>query len=328
MSGFAPAWLATRHAVAAGLKETRDGGIQHKRLRGALVVLQVAVSLLLLFVSALGARTLHSFVPSLPPDADKTVVARFDLAASHPGLHDSRPFLDGMLARLTDAPGLTAAGFADFVRSERAVWYSRLADTPERRWIATGGQVTPGWFDAFGARPDRGPHVRPYGRRSSNRVVNEAMAGVLASDPGSTLGQSLRVSYSANGRQRSVEIVGVAADYLTPPGGRAAPAVYLSMPRVSPVSILLVARAPHVPEAAAAIKAALVAGDAEMPWVSLTTLEGASGDPLKALRDGTWIGGGLGLCALVIAAIGLHAVLAYMIRRRTHEIGIRLAVGR
>ena len=64
-----------------------------------------------------------------------------------------------------------------------------------------------------------------------------------------------------------------------------------------------------------------------MPWVTLTTLEGASGDPLKALRSGTWIGGGLGLCALVIAAIGLHAVLAYMIRRRTHEIGIRLAVG-
>jgi putative ABC transport system permease protein len=64
-----------------------------------------------------------------------------------------------------------------------------------------------------------------------------------------------------------------------------------------------------------------------MPWVSLTTLEGASGDPLKGLRSGTWIGGGLGMCALVIAAIGVHAVLAYMVRRRTHEIGIRLAVG-
>ena len=130
VSGFAPAWLATRHAVAAGLKETRDGGIQHKRLRGALVVLQVAVSVLFLFASALGATHLALVRPSLPPGADKTVVARFDLAASHPGLHDSRPFLDGMLARLTDAPGLTAAGFADFVRSERSLWYSRPADAP------------------------------------------------------------------------------------------------------------------------------------------------------------------------------------------------------
>ena len=99
------------------------------------------------------------------------------------------------------------------------------------------------------------------------------------------------------------------------------------MPRVSPASIVLVTRASHLSGAAAAIKAALVAVAAEMPWVSLTTLEGATGDPLKWLRSGTWIGGGLGLCALVIAAIGLHAVLSYMIRRRTHEIGIRLAVG-
>jgi putative ABC transport system permease protein len=99
------------------------------------------------------------------------------------------------------------------------------------------------------------------------------------------------------------------------------------MSRVSPASILLVARGAHMPETAAAIKAAVAAVDAEMPWVSLTTLESVSGAPLNGLRSGTWIGGGLGVCALVLAAIGLHAVLAYMIRRRTHEIGIRLAVG-
>jgi putative ABC transport system permease protein len=327
VSGFAPAWLATRHAIAAGLKDTRDGGIQHKRLRAALVVLQVAVSLLFLFVSALGVRTLHSFVPSLPPGADKAAVARFDLAASHPGLRDSRPFLDGMLARLAGAPGITAAGFADFVRGERGVWYSGLADAGGVRRFATGGQVTPGWFDAFGARLIVGRGFDGSDVDRATAIVNEGMAAMLASGPGSMLGRTLRVSYSADGPQRSVEIVGVVADHLTLQSGRGAPAVYLPMPRVSPASILLVARASDLPAAAAAIKAALVAIDPDIPWVTLTTLEGASGDPLKGLRSGTWIGGGLGLCALVIAAIGLHAVLAYMIRRRTHEIGIRLAVG-
>ena len=327
VSGFAPAWLSTRHAAPAGLKEVRDSGIQHKRLRAALVVLQVAVSVVFLFVSAVGARTVRSFVQSLPSGAERTVVARFDLAASHPGLHDSRPFLEGMLARLAGAPGITAAGFADFVRSERRVWYSRSADAPGLKWFATGGHVTPGWFDAVGARLMAG---RGFERPDVDRgtaIVNEGMAATLASDPTSTLGQSLRGSYTADGQQRSVEIVGVVADHLTLPGGRAAPAIYLPMPRVSPASILLVARGAHVPATAAAIKAAVAAVDADVPWVSLTTLEGVSGDPLNGLRSGTWIGGGLGICALVIAAIGLHAVLAYMIRRRTHEIGIRLAVG-
>jgi ABC-type antimicrobial peptide transport system permease subunit len=99
------------------------------------------------------------------------------------------------------------------------------------------------------------------------------------------------------------------------------------MPRVSPGSIVLVARTSHVSGAAAVIKAALAEVDAEVPWVSLTTLEAVSAGPLNALRSGTWIGGGLGMCALAIAAIGLHAVLAYTIRRRTHEIGVRIAVG-
>jgi putative ABC transport system permease protein len=327
LSGFAPAWLATRHAVAAGLKEVRDGGIQHKRLRAALVVLQVAVSLIFLYVSALGVRTLHSLVPSLPPGAGTTVVARFDLAASHPGLRDSRPFVDALLARLEGAPAITAAGFADFVRSERGLWYARSADAPEVRRLATGGRVTPGWFDAFGARLIVGRTFDSTDVDRDTATVNESMAAMLAGDPGATLGQRVRVSFSARGPLRSVEIVGVVADHSTLPSGQAVPAVYLPMPRESPSSIVLIARASRVPEAEAAVKAALVAVDADMPWVSLTTLEAASGDPWKGLRSGTWIGVGLGMCALVIAAIGLHAVLAYMMRRRTHEIGIRIAMG-
>jgi putative ABC transport system permease protein len=327
LSGFAPAWLATRHAVAAGLKEIRGGGVQHKRLRAALVVLQVAVSLVFLFISALGVRTLHTLVPSLPPGADSTLVARFDLAASHPGLRDSRPFVDAILARLTGAPAVTAAGFATFVRAERGLWYWRSSDSPDVRRTVAGGLVTAGWFDAFGARVivGRGFHSTPGDQGAA--IVNEGMASILATDAGSVLGQTLRVSSSTRVPPQSVEVVGVVADHLRLASGQAAPAVYLPMPRVSPSSIVLVARTSDVPAAAASIKAAMAAVDAEVPWVSLTTLEAAAGDPLNALRSGTWIGGGLGTCALIIAAIGLHAVLAYMIRRRAHEIGIRRALG-
>lgn len=67
--------------------------------------------------------------------------------------------------------------------------------------------------------------------------------------------------------------------------------------------------------------------DPALPWVSLETLEARALETVKGLRETAWFGAGLGTVALLLAATGLHAVLAYMIRRRTHEIGIRMAIG-
>ncbi len=326
VAGVAPAWLATRSAVAAGVRDVRDSGVSHKRLRASLVVAQVAVSLALLFVSARGVTALQVLLPDLPPGADKAIVAEFNLAASHPGLRDSRPFVDAVLERLDGAPTVAAAGFADFVRMNGAVRYWQASDADEIRRVTPGGFVTRGWFDAFGASFVAGRGF-DAGAAPGDAVVNEALASTLASGGLSALGQTLRVRHPPDAPARAVEVVGIVADHLTLRDGRSAPAIYLPMPRETPGSIVLVVRASQPASAMPAIKAAVSAADPAIPWVSLETLEARGLESVRGLRDGVWLGAGLGTVALLLAAAGLHAVLTYTIRRRTHEIGIRMAVG-
>jgi putative ABC transport system permease protein len=325
VAGFAPAWLATRTAIAAGLKEVADGSIQHKRLRATLVVAQVAISLSLLLISARGVRTLQVWLPQLPPSADRTLVAEFNVATVHPGQRDSRAFVDAVLSRLDRSVAIPSVGFADFVRMDGAVRYWRASDNDEARRSAVGGFVTRGWFDAYGAPLTGGRIFSADGR--GEIVINDAFAATLDGGVGDALGRTLRISHPPGAPPQTVEIVGVVADRLTQMDGRGVPAIYALMPEHSPPGVVLVARAPDVAAATAAIKVAVTEADSALPWFSLETLETRALAPVQGLRETAWFGAALGAVALLLAATGLHAVLTYMIRRRTHEIGIRMAVG-
>jgi putative ABC transport system permease protein len=324
VAGFAPAWLATRTAIAVGLKDVADGSVQHKRLRAALVAAQVAISLALLLVSARAVRTLYVWLPTLPPSADDTIVAEFNIAAAHPGQRDSRAFMDAVLAKLEGSAQTPAAGFADFVR-EGPVGYWRPSDADDLRRLISGGFVTRGWFDAYGAPLVAGRIFSAAGR--SEIVINDALASTFAGGAVAALGQTLRVSHPPGTQPQTVEVVGIVADRLTQMDGRGMPAIYMPMPESSPTAIVLVARGPDVAAATTAIKKAVADADAAVPWFSLETLEARALASVHGLRDIAWFGAGLGIVALVMAATGLHAMLTYMIRRRTHEIGIRMAVG-
>ncbi len=325
IAGFAPAWLATRTAIAVGLKDVPDGSVQHKRLRAALVSAQVAISLSLLLISARGVRTLYVWLPTLPPSADHTIVAEFNVAAAHPGQRDSRAFVDAVLARLEGSAQTPAAGFADFVRTDGAVRYWRPSDGDDFRRLTSGGFVTRGWFDAYGAPLVAGRMFGAEGR--GEIVINDALALTLSGSAAAALGQTLRVSHPPGAPPHTVEVVGIVVDRLTQMDGRGMPAIYVPMPERSPPAIVLVTRAPDIAAATTAIKAAVLDADPELPWFSLETLEARALAPVHGLRDTAWFGAGLGIVALLLAATGLHAVLTYMIRRRTHEIGIRMAIG-
>jgi hypothetical protein len=289
--------------------------------------MQVAASLALLFIRALGVRTLQEGSSLLPPGADMTLMAGFDVSASHPGQRDSRPFVDAVLDRLDGVPTIAAAGFADFGRSNGAVRYWRQADAEGIRRVTAGGLVTRGWLEAIGATPVAGRSLDASRTVLREAVVNDALASRLTGNGQPALGQLIRVAHPVSGHPETVEIVGIVADHLVHWDGRPISAIYLPMPPIAPPAITLAVRATHLPSARSAIKEAVASADPVLPWISLETLEVLERRPMKPVEDLAWFAAVLGGVAMLLAATGLHALLAYTIRRRTHEFGIRMAIG-
>ena len=241
---------------------------------------------------------LQVLLPDLPPGADKAIVAEFNLAASHPGLRDSRPFVDAVLERLDGGPTVAAAGFADFVRMNGAVRYWQASDADEIRRVTPGGFVTRGWFDAFGAIVRRGTRVRceapqPEGcRRQRGAGVDVGERRPVGARADAPRSRTRRTRRRALWRSSGSSLID-----LTLMDGRSAPAIYLPMPRETPGSIVLVVRASQPASAMPAIKAAVSAADPAIPWVSLETLEARALESVRGLRDGVWLGAGLGTVA-------------------------------
>jgi predicted permease len=129
LGGIGPAWFVTRDVLSAGLKEQAVGGVRQGRLRGILVVFQVASCVTLLFIAGLAVRSLQAQTTIISPEASHTLVAEFNLTDVHPGQLRTRPFIESVNESLRIEPAVRSAGFADFFGSHEAVWSPMAGST-------------------------------------------------------------------------------------------------------------------------------------------------------------------------------------------------------
>jgi putative ABC transport system permease protein len=190
LSGLTPAWWGTRRADLMLRHTGRTGGTGHSRLRHALVIVQMALSLVLLATSGLFMASLRAMREEVPPAARTTLVVPLDVDTLGYTAADTTRLREEVTTRLAEHPSVQS------VAAERLVGFRYWAPTDAidtRRYVA-GGYVTPSWFETVGARLVAGRLVQESDT-GTTAVVSERLARELAPN-GSALGRLIYLSNS------------------------------------------------------------------------------------------------------------------------------------